>query len=184
MNLGKKLFELRKSKHLSQEQVAEKLHVTRQTVSNWELNETTPDLNQAKELAKLFSISLDDLVGLDSKNILNEKVSNVEKLAGIILTILKVIGVLFILYLIFLIIAVLCFSNIKEKTVTEISQSIECTLNDQIYNIALSSNQEFTCQNCSDEMKNNLNNLINWNNLDESMTSIEEYFTNQNGYCK
>ena len=51
MNLGKKLFELRKSKHLSQEQVAEQLHVTRQTVSNWELGETTPDLNQAKELA-------------------------------------------------------------------------------------------------------------------------------------
>ena len=69
MNLGKKLFELRKSKHLSQEQVAEKLHVTRQTVSNWELGETTPDLNQAKELAKFYSISLDDLVGLDTKNI-------------------------------------------------------------------------------------------------------------------
>ena len=113
MDLGKKLFELRKSKHLSQEQVAEQLHVTRQTVSNWELGETTPDLNQAKELAKLFSVSLDDLVGLDTQNILKEKVSNVEKLAGIILTILKVIGVLFILYLLFIIIAIFCFSSLK-----------------------------------------------------------------------
>ena len=116
MNLGKKLFELRKSKHLSQEQVAEKLHVTRQTVSNWELGETTPDLNQAKELAKFYSISLDDLVGLDTKNILTEKVSNVEKLAGIILTILKVIGVLFIIYIVFIIIAVICFSKVKTET--------------------------------------------------------------------
>ena len=57
MNLGKKIFELRKNKHLSQEQVAEKLHVTRQTVSNWELGETSPDLNQAKELAKSYHLA-------------------------------------------------------------------------------------------------------------------------------
>ena len=101
MNLGKKLFELRKSKHLSQEQVAEQLHVTRQTVSNWELGETTPDLNQAKELAKLFSVSLDDLVGLDTQNILKEKVSNVEKLAGIILTIYPVSYIYCYSYLLF-----------------------------------------------------------------------------------
>ncbi len=182
MNLGKKLFELRKSKHLSQEQVAEKLHVTRQTVSNWELGETTPDLNQAKELAKFYSISLDDLVGLDTKNILTEKVSNVEKLAGIILTILKVIGVLFIIYIVFIIIAVICFS--KVKTETSISGTITCELNNQPYEITLKDNQEFICQNCDTQLQAELKNFIDWNNLNQSLDSIAEYFNQNGGSCQ
>ena len=64
MDLGKKLYELRKNKHYSQEQLAEKLGVSRQTVSNWELNQTTPDLLQAKEIANFYQISLDELVGI------------------------------------------------------------------------------------------------------------------------
>ena len=85
MDLGKKLYELRKNKHYSQEQLAEKLGVSRQTVSNWELNQTTPDLLQAKEIANFYQISLDELVGINKKEILTTKVSNVEKLAGIII---------------------------------------------------------------------------------------------------
>ena len=54
MDLGKKILELRKKENLSQEQLAEKMNVTRQTISKWELNETTPDIKQAKELSKLF----------------------------------------------------------------------------------------------------------------------------------
>ena len=61
MDLGKKIQELRKKENLSQEQLAEKMNVTRQTISKWELNETTPDIKQAKELSKLFKISLDEL---------------------------------------------------------------------------------------------------------------------------
>ena len=41
MNFGEKLYELRKEKNLSQEEVAEKLNVTRQTVSKWETNQST-----------------------------------------------------------------------------------------------------------------------------------------------
>ena len=63
MEFGKKLFELRKQKNLSQEQLAEKMGVARQTISKWELGETSPDLKQAKELSKIFNVSLDELVG-------------------------------------------------------------------------------------------------------------------------
>ena len=44
MNFGEQLLNLRKSNNLSQEELANKIGVTRQTISKWELNETTPDL--------------------------------------------------------------------------------------------------------------------------------------------
>ena len=54
-------FTATKKEVLSQEGLAEKLNVTRQTVSNWELGQTTPDIQQAKNISKIFKISLDDL---------------------------------------------------------------------------------------------------------------------------
>lgn len=45
MNLGNKIMTLRKKNNLSQEDLAEKVGVTRQTISKWELEETTPDIN-------------------------------------------------------------------------------------------------------------------------------------------
>lgn len=73
MNLGEKIVSLRKKNNLSQEELAEKVGVTRQTISKWELEETTPDINQAKKLSKLFNISLDELTNNDISNILVEK---------------------------------------------------------------------------------------------------------------
>ena len=61
MNINEKILLLRKKEGLSQESLAEKLNVTRQTVSNWELGQTTPDILQAKSISKIFKISLDDL---------------------------------------------------------------------------------------------------------------------------
>jgi Predicted transcriptional regulators len=89
MSLGEKLIELRKQKNLSQEKVAEELKVTRQTISNWELDQTVPDLEQSKELSRLYQISLDELVDNDIREVLTERVSNTEQLAGLIIKILK-----------------------------------------------------------------------------------------------
>lgn len=61
MTLGDKIIELRKKKKITQEQLSEKLGVTRQTLSNWENNTTNPDIIQAKNIANFFKISLDDL---------------------------------------------------------------------------------------------------------------------------
>ena len=65
MNLGNNLFQSRKKTGLSQETVAEKLGVSRQTISKWETDETVPDIYQAKKLAKLYKLSLDDLIEFD-----------------------------------------------------------------------------------------------------------------------
>ena len=63
MNIGQNIMNLRKSAKLSQKKIAEKMGVTRQTISNWELDESSPDLKQGKELSKIFNVSLDDLTG-------------------------------------------------------------------------------------------------------------------------
>lgn len=60
MNIGQNILNLRKGANLSQEQLAEIIGVTRQTISNWELEESSPDLKQAKELSRFFNVSLDD----------------------------------------------------------------------------------------------------------------------------
>ena len=57
------LIHLRKLHQMTQEQVAEKVGVTRQSVAKWEAGETAPDLDKCKRLSDLFGVSLDDLVG-------------------------------------------------------------------------------------------------------------------------
>lgn len=99
MKLGEKILELRKKNGLSQEQLGEKLEVTRQTISNWELGETSPNPEQLVLLSKTFNISIDELLNNDVKNILVEKVSNTEKLAGLVLKILKWLGTIFLVLL-------------------------------------------------------------------------------------
>lgn len=65
MNLGNSLFQARKKCGLSQEDVAEKLGVSRQTVSKWETDETVPDIRQSKKMAVLYHVSLDELIDFD-----------------------------------------------------------------------------------------------------------------------
>ena len=61
MEIGKKIMDLIKKCGLSQEELAEKVGVARQTISKWELGETSPDLKQAQALSKIFKVSLDEL---------------------------------------------------------------------------------------------------------------------------
>ncbi len=65
MSLGNSLFNARKRNGLSQEEVAAKLGVSRQTISKWELDETLPDIRQAKGLSTLYHLSLDELIDFD-----------------------------------------------------------------------------------------------------------------------
>ena len=65
MSIGKKLYDARKSAELSQEEVAEKLNVARQTISKWELDETIPDLKQGEALSKIYGKELSELINED-----------------------------------------------------------------------------------------------------------------------
>lgn len=61
------LLSLRKMKHMSQEELAEAMEVSRQTISKWETGEALPDIERCKRLADLFDVSMDELVNYESK---------------------------------------------------------------------------------------------------------------------
>ena len=61
MKFEEKLIKLRKEKLLSQEELGEKLDVTRQTISKWELGQSKPDMEKLKEISTLFNISIEEL---------------------------------------------------------------------------------------------------------------------------
>lgn len=81
MNIGDKLLELRKRKGLSQEEVSNILNVSRQTVSKWETNQSTPDFDKIIPICKLYEISANELFNTNLDNIhsndsLNNKKNN------------------------------------------------------------------------------------------------------------
>jgi len=96
MKFNEKLLKLRKENALSQEELGEKLNVTRQTVSKWELGETTPEMEKLVEMAKLFNISVDELIKEtdakeDAKNeAKKDKTANANKTPVIILVIVLI----------------------------------------------------------------------------------------------
>ena len=60
------LIQLRKYRQMTQEELAEKVGVTRQAIAKWEAGETMPDLERSRMLAEIFEVSLDDLVSYES----------------------------------------------------------------------------------------------------------------------
>jgi len=70
MTLGEKILVLRKQNGLSQEQLAEKITISRQAISRWELNESIPDVDNILQLSRVFGVSTDYL--LTDRNDLGE----------------------------------------------------------------------------------------------------------------
>ena len=68
MTLGGKIQQLRKTSNLTQEQVAEHLAVSRQSISKWELGESIPDTDKIIQLSRLFQVSTDYLLHDDINN--------------------------------------------------------------------------------------------------------------------
>lgn len=89
--LGEKIISERKKCKLSQEDLAEKLGITRQTISNWELNETSPDLKQASKLCDIFNISLDELTG--KENAILTRLDKTESNSKLIIKLVKTVGI-------------------------------------------------------------------------------------------
>ena len=65
MTLGEKISKLRTTNKMSQGDLAEKLNVSRQSISKWETNASVPELDKLVQLSDLFGLSLDDLVRSD-----------------------------------------------------------------------------------------------------------------------
>lgn len=98
MKFNEKLVKLRKENLLSQEELAEKLGVTRQTISKWELEQTTPDMDKLSQIAKLFNVSVDELLNEADEpikaNQTSDKNNNKKNTAIVIILIIILIVVL------------------------------------------------------------------------------------------
>ena len=186
MKLGNNILKLRKDCKLSQEQLAEKVDVTRQTISNWELGETSPNPEQLKLLSKALNVSIDELLNNDIKPVLVEKVSNTEKLAGLIIKILKVMGILFIVEFVAIILSNLFFGSRQSSKTEKTEQTVQlsCVLNNEKYeylieydqndNIIDASGSEYIINIIKDKEFNKAKILVKY---------IETYFKDNGGKC-
>lgn len=73
MNLADNLRKIRKDNNLSQEQLAEKLGVSRQSVSKWESNQAYPEMDKVIQICKMFNLNIDELLNKDISEVKEEK---------------------------------------------------------------------------------------------------------------
>ena len=181
MELGKQIYELRKKANLSQEQLAEKVGVSRQTISKWELGETAPDIKQAQVLSQVFSVSLDELTGNDTKEVIYEKVSNTEKLAGLIIKVIKIWGIIILTCLIVAVVGIVLFGFVRGEGSVEFENNVEKVtftevVGEETYVITIGSDGYFEGIGMSDEIKEELMELIVVGDLPTSEDNITDYF--------
>lgn len=72
MKIGEKLKEEREKNKLSQKDVADRLHVVRQSVSRWETDQSYPDLENLMALGQLYHVSIDELLGIEREEVIPE----------------------------------------------------------------------------------------------------------------
>ena len=187
MEIGKKIMNLRRKSGLSQEELAEKVGVARQTISKWELGETSPDLKQSKKLSKIFNVSLDELADNDIKNVLVEKTSNTEKLAGLILRLIKFILVFIVVLPILLIILRMIFKKIHENNSGRLmSASIVCDLHDNnyAYEFVYYENNGQIKEAGGDGYLINITDADRYEDAYQALDKIDAYVKNNGGTCK
>ena len=187
MEIGKKIMELRKKNGLSQEELAEKVGVARQTISKWELGETSPDLKQAKELSRIFNVSLDELASNDIRDVLIEKTSNTEKLAGLILKLIRFVVIIIIIAPILLIALNILFKNIRKNNSGRLMDvSIECVLHDETYgyNFVYYEETGMIKEAGGDGYLVNITNVDKIDDAYKALDVIDAYVKNNGGTCK
>ena len=187
MEIGKKIASFRKKNGLSQEELAEIIGVARQTISKWELGETSPDLKQSKELSRIFKVSLDELVDNDIKDILVEKTSNTERLAGLILKLIKFIMIFIVVSPILLVSLRIIGKNIYEHNAGRLMNVvIECSLHEETYSY------EFLYYENNGQIKEaggdgyliNITDADKYEDAYQALDKIDAYIKNNGGICK
>lgn len=186
MNLGKKIAELRKKNNLSQEELAEKVGVARQTISKWEIGDTTPDINQVKIISKIFNISIDELVDNDINNVIVEKISNTEKLAGITIKILKVFGIMLIVFITLIFLFVIIFMVDMPRNDYDIvgTTKVSCNLDNEKYVYEAQYNKNYQVINSGgDAYIMNHTDIESYEDVNKIVAHIEDYFKDHGGKC-
>lgn len=183
--IGNNILELRKKSSLTQEELAEKMDVARQTISKWELGETSPDLSEAKKLSEIFNVSLDELTGNFNKNEIITNVKKVKKLT--IANVLITLAVLFVVLCIGIITSVVMFSYFEVEMVSS-SVNMNCTRDEKIetYEVKLDKDNFIVSFYTTDEdVRNNLNiDINNYTEANQLLQEVEDYVESKNGICE
>ena len=116
MSIGEKIRKIRGDLGYSQEKLSELVKVSRQTISNWELDETLPNTEQLVSLSKVLKISIDELVN-NKIEYLNKRIDNAEKKINKDIKITKIIFItLYFIILIGIIFFIVYILNKKDFT--------------------------------------------------------------------
>ncbi len=169
MNIGEKIIELRKSRNISQEKLSEMVGVTRQTLSNWESNITSPDLKQTKKISEIFNVSLDELTG------------NKRKMFKKKLSITQIVYILGLILILIVSIILLTKRDYTRKYQTE----IYCRINDE--NITLSIEMDENKKYVIHYSGNQSDDLNAGDTLDEAFKVLEttkKALISQGAFCK
>ena len=174
MLLGQKILNLRKQKNLSQEQLAEKIGVTRQTISKWELNDSCPDLMQAKELANFFDVTLDELSGHHQ---MSKGKFGFKKLFFIITYILFALS-----FFASVISYVVSYTSIEGEVIT----NLYCSLNEKEYHLRILSDidsNEIEAVDGDDYFFDKVEKFNIYEYSDEMIEAVREHFKANGGNC-
>lgn len=186
--LGEKIISERKKCKLSQEDLAEKLGITRQTISNWELNETSPDLKQASKLCDIFNISLDELTG--KENAILTKLDKTESNSKLIIKLVKTVGITLgtLIFILLCIVSIYIYStNYYTAEPTATGEGRICYYNGKISNYTVMKN------NSDGSLSYDIGDINIMNDLDlynvkkgepkEILEKIVKYIKDNGGTC-
>ena len=179
MNFGEKLYQIRRKNGLSQEELGERLNVTRQTISKWELGQSKPDTDKVAEIAQILEVDFKELID-DSANItsLDESQDYVDSDE------LKPRKWLLILLIIIALIIIVVLLN-KIVTDNKSKKEKEQNLNNSIYN--LFEDTLNTINDNSSDYGNTIKDIIDLNEDDNVTTfsfnsGIESYNGTSSGF--
>ncbi len=122
MELGKNIVKIRKNNNLTQDELAEKYFVTRQTISNWEIGKSYPDLETLVKISNDFNISLDVLLKEDNKMIkeIDKNIKDTRKYRRILKYIIIIVSLLIIAFSIY----VAVYYNFKKNTIVKFNDTL------------------------------------------------------------
>ena len=188
MNLGEKILRLRKKISISQEQLGEQVGVTRQTISNWELGETSPNPEQLKLLSKALNVSIDKLLENDIKSIIEDKVNKTENNSNKILKVLKTIGIIIGILLFFLVVintSALFFSNYFQTTATAGGVETTCEYKNEVIKVGVWKDYQsgnLYLQTPNQEILNKFH-AYNYDHEEKMLDDIKKYIEDNGGKC-
>lgn len=206
--LSENIKALRKQKGYSQEQLADKLNVVRQTVSKWEKGYSVPDADMLEELADIFEVQVGELLGKES--ISDEKTSALSEVANQLTIfneylarrtrtrkrIIKAIIWIFVLFGAVSLIGGIVFGGIKvahRVTLEETNVKLECSLDGDVYEYSISYSDDHFMEG-GDKYPEELDKIIDemrsqnyesfTDEAEATISEIQDYFTENGGTCK